>query len=117
MKGVTLLSPFCWRCFPESVAEDKVVSPHPVGHPWRIVSAVCVQRMPSLSRDKTDIELRYEQLKDKIRIEKSKLSDFELEEAEHLAIKKEREKRALEEDLDLTQVCKLWCKIQPCMNL
>ena len=95
---------------PERIAEEQVISPHPAGHPWRIVSAVCVQRIPSLSQDKTDIELQYEQLKDTIRMEKSQLSDFELEEAEYLAIKKEREKRALEEDLDLTQVCKLWCK-------
>ena len=81
-----------------------MVSTRPVGHPWRVVSAVCVQRMPSLSREKSEIELRYEELKDTIRAEKSKLSDFELEEVKHLKMKKERQRRALEEDLDMTQV-------------
>lgn len=60
--------------------------------------------MPSLSREKTEIELQYEDMKDMLRMEKSRLSDFELEEAKHVAMKKERQRRALEEDLDVTQV-------------
>ena len=36
-------------------------------------------------------------------MERSCLSDFELEEAEYLRKKREREKRALEEDLDESQ--------------
>ena len=60
--------------------------------------------MPSLVREKSDIEQRYEGLKDMLRLERSRLSDFELEEAKHTAMKRERQKRALEEDLDVTQV-------------
>ena len=84
--------------------EDTTVSSHLVGHPWRIISAICVQRMPSLCRDKSDIEHRYEELKDTLRMERSRKSDFELEEEKHVAMKRERQKRALEEDLDMTQV-------------
>ena len=87
--------------------DDASVSPppRPVGHPWRIVSAVCVQRMPSITREKTEMELRYEAMKDAIREERSRLSDFELDEAKHQEMKKERERRALEEDIDTAQVC------------
>lgn len=84
--------------------EDTLVSSLPVGHPWRIVSAVCVQRMPSITREKTDIEQCYEELKDALRMEKSRLSDFELEEAKHFEMKKERQRKALEEDMDAVQV-------------
>ena len=65
---------------------------------------MCVQRMPSLVRQKSDLEQRYDDLKDTLRLERSRLSDFELEEAKHAAMKREREKRALEEDLDMAQV-------------
>ena len=82
-------------------------NPNPVGYPWRIVSAVCVQRMPSITREKTEIELCYEELKDTMREERRRLSDFELDEARHLEMKKERERRALEEDIDTAQVCYL----------
>ncbi len=37
-------------------------------------------------------------------MERSRLSDFELEEREYMRKKREREKKALEEDLDETQV-------------
>ena len=96
---------FCQHHFPSVTEEPPVSSAHPVGHPWRIVSAVCVQRMPSLSREKTEMELRYEELKDTVRAERSRMSDFELEGAEHFKTKKERQRRALKEDLDETQVC------------
>ena len=65
---------------------------------------MCVQRFPTLSQEKTDIEQRYEELRETLRLERSQLSDFELEEAEHLQRKRERERRALEEDMDETQV-------------
>lgn len=45
-----------------------------------------------------------EALKDELRLERSRLSDFELEEAEYLRMKRERERRALEEDI--VEVCK-----------
>jgi hypothetical protein len=60
--------------------------------------------MPSIAREKTEMELRYEEMKDAMREEKSRLSDFELEETRHREMKKERERRALEEDIDTAQV-------------
>ena len=68
------------------------------------MSVVCVQRMPSITREKTEMELCYEAMKDTIREERSRLSDFELDEAKHQEMKKERERRALEEDIDTAQV-------------
>ena len=85
-----------------------------MGHPWRIVSAVCVQRMPSLTREKTAMELRYEEMKDTLRAERSRMSDFELEELEHFKMKKERQKRALEEDMDTAPVCA--CRAMSMLN-
>lgn len=85
-------------------SSDPDAPPRPVGHPWRVVAAVCVQRFPILSREKLELELRYEALKDIMREERSRLSDFELEELEHNQKKRERERRALEEDLDERQV-------------
>ena len=41
------------------------------------------------------------QLQDQLRLERSRLSDFELEEREHMRMKRQREKRALEEDVDI----------------
>ena len=68
------------------------------------MAAACVQRMPLISPEKSEIELRVEDLKDKVRAERSKLSDFELEERKNQQLKREREKRALEEDLEGGQV-------------
>ena len=96
--------------------------------------AVCVQRLPSLSRETVDVERRYRELKvrrvqrrplatrdlrclrhsaipsvcvcvcvcvvqEQVRVERSKLSDFELEEREVARLKKERERRAMEEEV------------------
>lgn len=74
------------------------------GKPWRIVAAACVQRLPVLSREKSEIELQVNAMKDTLRAERSRLSDFELEERENKRLKRQREKRALEEDLDEGQV-------------
>ena len=77
----------------------------PMGYPWRIVVGVCVQRFPTLSRAKTDLEQQFEEMQMVIRTERSRLSDFELEEAEYFRKKKKRERMAMEEDLDESQVC------------
>ena len=77
----------------------------PMGCPWRIVVGVCVQRFPTLSRAKTDLEQQFEEMQMVIRTERSRLSDFELEEAEYFRKKKKRERMAMEEDLDESQVC------------
>ena len=66
--------------------------------------AICLQRMPVLSREKALLEVEYEQLSDQIKMERSKLSDFELEEQKYEEMKKARIKKALEEDVD-TKVC------------
>ena len=84
--------------------EEDASQATPTTHPWRIVTAACVQRMPLVTREKSEIELRVEDLKDKLRSERSKLSDFELEERKNQQLKREREKRALEEDLEGEQV-------------
>lgn len=68
------------------------------------MAAVCVQRLPLLSREKTELELRVEAMKDTLRAEKSRLSDFELEESENQRLKRQREKRALEGDVGNIQV-------------
>lgn len=75
-----------------------------VGHPWRVVAGVCVQRFPILTPNKTDLEHRFEEMQSVMRVERSRLSDFELEEAEYRKKKKERERQAQEEDLGELQV-------------
>ena len=70
------------------------------GKAWRIVAAVCVQHMPTLGREKTDLELRYLQMKDQCRVEKSKLSDHELEEIAFERLKKARVLKAQEEEIN-----------------
>lgn len=63
------------------------------------MAAVCVQRMPTLSQEKAAFELKYEEMKDHVGVEKSKLSDFELEELEFGRVKAARIKIAQEEDI------------------
>ena len=38
-------------------------SSRPLGFPWRVVVAVCVQRLPTLSKETVDVERRYHELK------------------------------------------------------
>ena len=80
------------------------VDDRPIGYPWRIASAICVQRFPTLAREKTPFELEYQTLREQIYVENSRLSDFELEEREILRKKRAREKKAMEEDIDVSQV-------------
>ena len=89
----------------EDIATGMRSDSKPMGHPWRTVVGMCVQRFPTLSRAKTDLEQQFEELQMVIRAEKSRLSDFELEEAEYLKKKKKRERMAMEEDLEESQVC------------
>lgn len=81
---------------PDETAEEKR---EVAGHPWRVVVAVCLQRFPRLCRESPPLEARVEALKEQTRLERSRLSDFELEEAAYLRVKRERERRALEEDI------------------
>lgn len=79
----------------------------PVSNHWRIVSAVCVQRFPSICRVKTSLEKEFYDMQIRLQIQKSRLSDFEVEEKDYLEKKLAREKKAMEEDLDVSQVSKM----------
>ena len=57
--------------------------------------------MPSLGRERTALELEYREMSDQIKMEKSKLSDFELEELSFECMKKARLKKAQEDATDL----------------
>lgn len=86
------------------VAQESGISAKPVGFPWRIVSAVCVQRFPTLSRQKTQFEVEFEEHKDIRRGEKSRISNHELTQLDYARKRAERNKKALAESLDDTQV-------------
>ena len=98
--------------FPEQLSEE----PRPVGYPWRIVSAICVQRFPTLVKEKTPLELEFLAMQEQQRTERSRLSDFELEEKRHLEKKAAREKRALEEDVDASQVWFVVARSSDCIR-
>ena len=68
-------------------------------HKWKILAATCLQRFPTLCREKNDLERRFEEFQDTIRFEKSRLCDYELEEIEEEKNRIELEQKALEEDL------------------
>lgn len=53
--------------------------------------------MPTLSREKTALEVKHEEMSDQVRLERSKLSDYELEERNFESMKKARIKKAQEE--------------------
>lgn len=57
--------------------------------------------MPTLGRIKTELELRYEAMRDEVSLGRSKLSDFELEELQFERIKKARIKKAQDDDVDI----------------
>jgi len=54
--------------------------------------------MPTLCRSKEPVVEEFEQLQDQVWLEKSKLSDFELQVLEFERSKKAREKKALEDE-------------------
>ena len=75
---------------------------------WRVVVAIYVQRMPSLSRENTPLVIQHKEMLDQVLREKSKLSDFELEMLVHNRSKKDRMKKTLEDEQSKTRVC--WAK-------
>ena len=85
-------------------AEESGTDAKPIGYPWRIVSAVCVQRFPTLSRQKTPFELEVDEHKDTKRAERSRLSNHELTLLDYARRRVERDKKALAESLDDMQV-------------
>ena len=42
--------------------------------------AVCIQRLPILTREKTELEMQYEELQEQLELEHSSLSDYEVNE-------------------------------------
>lgn len=47
---------------------------------WRIVSSLCLARFPKLVRPKMELQLQAEAVQEQLRLERSRLSDYELEE-------------------------------------
>ena len=45
----------------------------------RIFSAVCVQRLPVITKEKSELEIAYEQLQDQLELEHSALSEDEVQ--------------------------------------
>ena len=62
----------------------------------RIFSAVCVQRLPIITKAKSDLEIAYEELQDQLELEHSALSKDEVEWEKLL----QRKKRMKEDDDD-----------------
>ena len=73
----------------------------PEGFPWRLVAAVCVIRFPTVSRDKTELEKRFEEMQIQREREKSVLSDYELQQIRRSEEQRQYKKRIAEgEELD-----------------
>ena len=71
---------------------------------WKIKAAACVQRFPVIGSEKGALERRYEEFMEQIRFEKSRLSDYELEELREKEKIDARQKQALEQDLSDAQL-------------
>ncbi|KAK3755028.1 hypothetical protein QZH41_011066 [Actinostola sp. cb2023] len=68
-----------------------------------IHSAVCVERLPFITPDKTDLKKRYEHLQDQFELEKSALSQDEVEVRKVKERKKKLTERDEDENLEIAQ--------------
>lgn len=66
---------------------------------WKIVSSVCLARFPKLTRQKTELQLQFEAIQEQLRLERSRLSDYELEEIKIKEIMEEIQKKAKLDEL------------------
>ena len=66
---------------------------------WRIVSSLCLARFPKLVRPKTELELQFEAVQEQLRLERSRLSDYELEEIKIKDVMEEIAKKAKLDEL------------------
>lgn len=66
---------------------------------WRTVGSVCLARFPRLTRPKSDLRLQFEAIQNQLRFEKSRLSDYELEEIKIKEIVEEIERKAKLDEL------------------
>lgn len=71
---------------------------------WTIKASACLQRFPVVSSEKAGLERRYEAFLEQLRFERSRLSDYELEEMREKEKLEARRKQALEEDLSDAQL-------------
>ena len=66
---------------------------------WRIVSSLCLARFPKLIRPKMELQLQFEAIQEQLRLERSRLSDYELEEIKIKEIMEEIERKAKLDEL------------------
>ena len=66
---------------------------------WRTVGSVCVARFPRLTRPKSELHLQFEAIQNQLRFEKSRMSDYELEEIKIKEIIEEIERKAKLDEL------------------
>ena len=66
---------------------------------WKIVSSVCLARFPKLTRPKTELQLQFEAVQEQLKLERSRLSDYELEEIKIKEIMEEIARKAKLDEL------------------
>ena len=66
---------------------------------WRIVSSLCLARFPKLVQPKSELQLQFEAVHEKLRLERSRLSDYELEEIKIKDIMEEISRKAKLDEL------------------
>ena len=84
-----------------SSAEESISRPKTDGNSaqWRIVSSLCLARFPKLIRPKMELQLQFEAVQEQLRLERSRLSDYELEEIKIKEIMEEIERKAKIDEL------------------
>lgn len=65
--------------FPDVITRKNYCSVQPKPRSSRIFSAVCVQRLPLITKDKSELEIQYEELQNQLELEHSALSEDEVQ--------------------------------------